>query len=38
VLLHFPARPKPDELIDLWLLNKTLASPELANLLKKHSR
>jgi len=37
VLQFFPARPKPDELIDLWQLNKTFASPELANLLKKHS-
>jgi hypothetical protein len=34
----FPARPEPDELIDLWQLNKTFASPDLANLLKKHSR
>jgi len=38
VLQCFPARPKADELIDLYQLNKTLASPELANLLKKHSR
>jgi len=38
VLQCFPARPKPDELIDLWQLNKTFASPELANLLKKYSR
>jgi hypothetical protein len=38
VLECFPARPKPDELIDLWQLNKTFASPALANLLKKHSR
>jgi hypothetical protein len=38
VLQCFPARPKPDELIDLWELNKTFASPDLANLLKKHSR
>lgn len=38
VLQLFPARPKPDELIDLYQLNKTLASPDLANLLKKHSR
>lgn len=38
VLECFPARPKPDELIDLWQLNKTFASPELAILLKKHSR
>jgi len=38
VLQCFPARPKPDELIDLWQLNKTFASAELANLLKKYSR
>ena len=38
VLQGFPMRPKPDELIDLWQLNKTFASPDLANLLKKHSR
>jgi hypothetical protein len=38
VLQCFPARPKPDELIDLWQLNKTFASPDLANLLNKHSR
>jgi hypothetical protein len=38
VLQWFPARPKPDELIDLWQLNKKFASPQLANLLKKHSR
>jgi hypothetical protein len=38
VLQCFPARPKPDELIDLWQLNKTFASADLANLLKKHSR
>jgi hypothetical protein len=38
VLRCFPARPKADELIDLYLLNKTFASPELANLLRKHSR
>jgi hypothetical protein len=38
VLQWFPARPKPDELIDLWQLNKTFASPDLANLLRKHSR
>ena len=38
VLRGFPRRPKPDELIDLWQLNKTFASPELENLLKKHSR
>ena len=38
VLRCFPARPKPDELIDLYQLNKTFASPDLANLLRKHSR
>ena len=38
VLQCFPARPKPDELLDLWQLNKTFASLDLANLLKKHSR
>jgi len=38
VLQCFPARPKADELIDLYQLNKTFASPELANLLRKHSR
>jgi len=38
VLQGFPRHPKPDELIDLWQLNKTFASSELANLLKKHSR
>jgi hypothetical protein len=38
VLQGFPAAPKADELIDLYLLNKTFASPELANLLIKHSR
>jgi hypothetical protein len=38
VLQYFPARPKPDELIDLYQLNKTFASPELADLLRKHSR
>ena len=37
VLQCFPARPKPDEIIDLYQLNKTLASPDLANLLRKHS-
>ena len=37
VLQGFPRHPKPDELIDLWQLNKTFASTELANLLKKHS-
>jgi hypothetical protein len=37
VVQSFPTHPKPDELIDLWQLNKTFASPELANLLKKHS-
>jgi alpha-galactosidase/6-phospho-beta-glucosidase family protein len=38
VLQWFPARPKPDELIDLWQLNKKFASPQLANLLKRHTR
>lgn len=38
VLQGFPVHPKPDELIDLWQLNKMFASPDLANLLKKHSR
>jgi hypothetical protein len=38
VLQRFPAQPKADELIDLYQLNKTFASPELANLLIKHSR
>jgi hypothetical protein len=38
VLQSFPSRPKPDELIDLWQLNKTFMSPDLANLLRKHSR
>jgi hypothetical protein len=38
VLQCFPARPKPDEIIDLYQLNKTFASPDLANLLRKHSR
>jgi hypothetical protein len=38
VVQGFPARPKPDELIDLWQLNKKFASPELANLLMRHSR
>ena len=38
VLQCFPERPKPDELLDLWQLNKTFASPDLANLLKKHCR
>jgi hypothetical protein len=38
VLQCFPARPKPDEIIDLYQLNKRFASPELANLLRKHSR
>jgi hypothetical protein len=38
VLQHFPARPKTDELIDLYQLNKTFASPDLAALLRKHSR
>jgi len=38
VLRCFPAQPKPDELIDLWQLNKTFASPALTTLLKKHSR
>ena len=38
VLESFPARPKPDELIDLYQLNKTFASPDLASLLRKHSR
>jgi hypothetical protein len=37
VLQGFPARPKPDELIDLWQLNKKFASPDLSSLLKKHS-
>jgi hypothetical protein len=37
VLRGFPLHPKPDELIDLWHLNKTFASPDLASLLKKHS-
>jgi len=37
VLRCFPERPKPDELIDLYQLNKTFASPDLANLLRKHS-
>jgi hypothetical protein len=38
VLQFFPSRPKPDELIDLWQLNKTFMCPDLANLLRKHSR
>jgi hypothetical protein len=38
VLQCFPARPKPDEIIDLYQLNKRFASPDLANLLRKHSR
>jgi hypothetical protein len=38
VLQHFPARPKADDLIDLYQLNKTFANPDLANLLKRHSR
>jgi hypothetical protein len=38
VLQCFPARPKADELIDLYQLNKTFASLDLANLLIKHSR
>ena len=38
VLQNFPTRPKPDEIIDLYQLNKTFANPDLANLLRKHSR
>ena len=37
VLRSFPARPKADDLIDLYQLNKTLASPELADLLRNLS-
>jgi hypothetical protein len=38
VLKCFPLHPKPDELIDLWQLNKKFMCPDLANLLRKHSR
>jgi hypothetical protein len=38
VLERFPVRPSADELIDLYQLNKTFASPALTNLLKQHSR
>ena len=38
VLRCFPLHPKPDELIDLWQLNKKFMCPDLANLLRKHCR
>ena len=38
ILKSFPLRPKADELIDLYQLNKKFASPELVKLLNKHSR